>query len=90
MHLVNSRPQTWWNSAVDTFGTDPYIYRSVGSFIWLQFFFLAFGGIFIFLDMTLSPHSLRKYKSQPRTNEPLDRAKFSYVRIISNWSLIEQ
>jgi sterol desaturase/sphingolipid hydroxylase (fatty acid hydroxylase superfamily) len=37
----------------------------------------VFGAIFISFDLTLSPECLRKYKSQPKTNEPLDMRKFT-------------
>lgn len=33
-----------------------------------------FGGIFLLMDLTLSPRLLRKYKVQPHTNEPVDKA----------------
>lgn len=33
----------------------------------------AFGGVFTFMDLFLSPKALRKYKVQPQTNEPVDK-----------------
>jgi sterol desaturase/sphingolipid hydroxylase (fatty acid hydroxylase superfamily) len=42
---------------------------------------MALGGLFAFLDLTLTPKQLRKYKTQPGTNEPMDKSK--WIRMIS-------
>jgi methylsterol monooxygenase len=37
------------------------------------------GGIYIIMDLTLKPNSLRKYKVQPGKNEPVERIKLYKV-----------
>jgi len=69
--------QAGWNAyVVDVIGTDPFILRSVFTYIWTTVAFFGFGSIFLIMDFTLSPTALRKYKTQVGANEPMDRAKF--------------
>lgn len=42
------------------------------------------GGLFIYMDFTLKPQILRKYKVQVGTNEPLDWPTFKNVRILKS------
>lgn len=46
---------------------------------------VALGGFFSFLDFTLKPESVRKYKVQVNENEPLDVKKFLKVNISFKW-----
>lgn len=46
-------------------------------------FYWLIGGLYLTMDMTLSPTALRKYKVQPQTNEPVDKdALIDAVKVI--------
>ncbi len=70
-------PQALWDHVLDRYGDDPYTYRVWGTYVYTNILYFAFGSIFVFFDLTLSPRVLRKYKSQAHANEPMDMAKFS-------------
>jgi hypothetical protein len=67
-----------WNGVVDTAGTDPLTYHCF-SYMYTQVVFFVVGAIFLYFDLTLSPKSLRKYKSQHKAKEPMDMAKFKVL-----------
>lgn len=43
------------------------------------FIVIFISALYLFMDTTLKPESLRKYKVQLHTNEPVDRRKFAKV-----------
>lgn len=51
----------------------------VATFIYSTLLYWGVGAIYIFLDVTLKPESLRKYKVQPGKNEPVDQQKLLNV-----------
>jgi hypothetical protein len=65
-----------WDQVVATYGHDTFAYRFLGTYISMSVLYFGYGAFFVLLDLTLSPRAMRKYKSQPKTNEPLDMAKF--------------
>lgn len=48
---------------------------SIVTITWYWFF----GGFYVFLDVTNQPAFLRKYKTQPGTNEPVDKKRLFQV-----------
>ena len=45
-----------WNAyVVDVIGTDPFILRSVLTYIWTTVATFGFGSLFLIMDFTLSP-----------------------------------
>ena len=45
-----------WNAyVVDVIGTDPFLLRSVFTYLWTTVAFFGFGSIFLIMDFTLSP-----------------------------------
>jgi sterol desaturase/sphingolipid hydroxylase (fatty acid hydroxylase superfamily) len=73
--------QDTWNRVVDTLGTDPFVYHFIGTAFNGNVLFFVLGALFISFDLSLSPKNLRKYKSQPKANEPMDMGKF---RVLMN------
>ncbi len=71
--------QAAWDEVVTTFGTDTITYRFGINWGLLIFIYYGLGSIFAFFDLTLSPQALRKYKSQLKANEPMDRKKFWHM-----------
>lgn len=51
----------------------------IGSLIYSTLVYWGVGGLYTILDLTLKPEVLRKYKVQPKTNEPVDKAKLTKV-----------
>jgi hypothetical protein len=50
-----------------------------GSTLLIMITYWTVGGIYIIMDLTLKPNSLRKYKVQPGKNEPVERIKLYKV-----------
>ena len=72
-----------WNKVIDVIGDDHFNVYVVGTIIFSVSVYWMFGGIFTFMDLTLSPRLLRKYKVQPHTNEPVDRkVLFDAIKVI--------
>lgn len=63
-----------WNAVIDITGEDQFGIYIVWTTIFSFGVYWIFGGIFTVMDLTLSPQALRKYKVQPHTNDPLDKA----------------
>jgi fatty acid hydroxylase domain-containing protein 2 len=57
---------------MDIIGEDRFNVYVVHTTIFSFAVYWIFGGIFTYMDLTLSPQALRKYKVQPQTHEPLD------------------
>jgi methylsterol monooxygenase len=63
-----------WNRIIDVIGEDRFNVYVVHTTLFSSAVYWIAGGVFVFMDMTLSPKFLRKYKVQPNTNEPVDKA----------------
>lgn len=73
---LNGTANFWsrsWNIVVDITGENRFNVYVVATTMFSFFVYWFVGGIFTLMDMTLSPKSLRKYKVQPGTNEPVNR-----------------
>ncbi|XP_063706615.1 fatty acid hydroxylase domain-containing protein 2-like [Culicoides brevitarsis] len=73
--------QSQWELLLDKIGDDSHFLWIFGvntiSIAW----YWIFGSFYIFLDVTNQPAFLRKYKTQPGTNEPVDRKRlFAVIR----------
>ncbi|XP_058444490.1 fatty acid hydroxylase domain-containing protein 2-like [Malaya genurostris] len=66
--------QDKWNRLLDTIGDDPEFLYVWALTIWVNGFFWVFGGLFVLMDVFNRPRWLRKYKTQPGKNEPLEWA----------------
>lgn len=72
-----------WNKIVDWIGEDHFNIYVVHTTIFSFCVYWIFGGLFTLMDLTLSPRALRKYKTQPHANEPLDKnVLISAVKVI--------
>jgi len=68
--------QDIWNGILDRYGTNPYIYRVLCTWIFSTSLYFILGSFYAILDFTLSPQALRKYKTQLGANEPIDWVKY--------------
>ena len=68
--------QDIWNGILDRYGTNPYLYRVLCTWIFSTSLYFILGSFYAILDFTLSPQALRKYKTQLGANEPIDWVKY--------------
>lgn len=61
-------------------GDDPFMFWVFGTNIFTMLVYWMFGGFYTFMDLTNCPAFLRKYKIQPGTNEPVERARLLKVK----------
>lgn len=71
--------QYYWDHVLVLTGKDPVMLWIVGTNIYSFALYWIFGGFYTFLDMTGMPKFLRKYKTQPGMNEPLEYKNLSKV-----------
>lgn len=72
-----------WNRVIDLTGENPFVVYVIGTTVWSMGFYWFIGGLYLLMDLTLSPQALRKYKVQPETNEPVDKAAlFDAIKVI--------
>lgn len=62
-----------WNGIMDVIGEGRFNVYVIWTTLFSFAVYWIFGGIFTFMDLTLSPKALRKYKVQPHTNAPVDK-----------------
>lgn len=68
-----------WNKIIDAVGDNEHnFYVFVLPLLTYSCYWII-GGIFTFMDVTNKPQFLRKFKVQPKTNEPVDRKKLVKV-----------
>lgn len=73
----------FWNCVIDVIGDDHFNVYVTGTIAFSLAVYWVFGGLFIFMDLTLSPRLLRKYKVQPHTNEPVEKkVLFNAIKVI--------
>ncbi|XP_026468974.1 fatty acid hydroxylase domain-containing protein 2 isoform X2 [Ctenocephalides felis] len=71
--------QSRWERVLDVAGDDPFYFWVVYSTALTIVVYWSVGSIYTFLDVTNKPASLRKYKIQPGTNEPVDMKRLMKV-----------
>jgi len=72
-----------WNRVIDVIGDDHFNVYVVGTLTFTFSVYWVFGGLYTLMDLTLSPRLLRKYKVQPHTNEPVDKAMlYDAIKVI--------
>ncbi|XP_013101107.2 fatty acid hydroxylase domain-containing protein 2 [Stomoxys calcitrans] len=78
--------QAQWDKFIDITGDDPFMFWVFGTNIFTMLVYWLVGGIYTFMDITNCPAFLRKYKIQPGTNEPVERAKLLKVisKVVTN------
>ncbi|XP_055611249.1 fatty acid hydroxylase domain-containing protein 2-like [Uranotaenia lowii] len=79
--------QDCWIALLDVIGDDPEFLYVWALPLWTNAFYWMFGSLFLIVDLTGKPSFLRKYKTQPGKNEPLDKAEM--VRVFL-WILFNQ
>lgn len=71
--------QSSWDNLLDLTSDDPrFLWIWGTSFVTIAWYWL-FGGFYVFMDVTNKPAFLRKYKTQPGTNEPVDKKRLFQV-----------
>lgn len=60
-------------------GEDEFFLTVFVSTFYITMVYWTIAGIYLFMDLTLKPAFLRKYKVQPNMNSPLDKAKLFQV-----------
>lgn len=65
--------QNLWDKLLDRIGEDPAILYVFGTYILTNLVYWTVGSMYTYLDLT---YSVREYKVQPGTNEPIDMNKF--------------
>ncbi|CAO1413341.1 unnamed protein product, partial [Diamesa tonsa] len=76
--LITGTEEFWnnlWQSIVDKYGDDEFNFVVYVTSGYLLSFYWLFGGLFVLMDIFNKPQSLRKYKTQPNKNEPVDIMK---------------
>ncbi|XP_058984358.1 fatty acid hydroxylase domain-containing protein 2 [Musca domestica] len=78
--------QAQWDKFIDVTGDDPFMFWVFGTNIFTMLVYWMFGGFYTFMDLTNCPAFLRKYKIQPGTNEPVERARLLKVisKVVTN------
>ncbi|XP_055586313.1 fatty acid hydroxylase domain-containing protein 2-like isoform X2 [Uranotaenia lowii] len=71
--------QDRWNALLDVIGDDPEFLYVWALPTWVHSFYWVVGSLFVIMDLTGRPHFIRKYKTQPGTNEPLQRGHLAKV-----------
>lgn len=67
--------QHQWDKILSTFGDDPFTLMVYGTTIVSYVIYWLVGLIYTVMDVTGRPATLRRYKIQPGTNEPVDIGK---------------
>lgn len=81
------RLQSKWDTILSLTGTDPFMLWVVWTTIYSVSLYWLGGAIYTYLDLTGKPKFLRKYKTQPGANEPLD---YNNARKVIQQVLINQ
>lgn len=71
--------QSQWDKVIDKLGDDPAFLWIIGSNMLTNAVYWLAGGVYTLLDITNRPSYLRRYKIQPGTNEPVDKARLLQV-----------
>ncbi|XP_054288455.1 fatty acid hydroxylase domain-containing protein 2-like isoform X2 [Macrosteles quadrilineatus] len=71
--------QAGWDQILDTVGENPVTFWVYGSLIWTLSVYWTLGAIYTVLDVVNKPAALRRYKTQPGTNEPVETKKLIKV-----------
>ena len=69
--------QDIWDDILARYGTNPYLYRVLATYIFSTLLYFVYGSFYAIMDVTLSPQMLRKYKTQLGANEPIDWVKYN-------------
>lgn len=64
-------------------GEDSFTLWVIGSTVFTFLVYWFFGSLYILMDLTNKPTILRRYKTQPGTNEPVDKKKLAKVKQIT-------
>lgn len=82
--------QGLWDYFLDIFGEDQFKLWIGGTSFILIVWYWFIGGLYTALDVTLKPETLRKYKIQPGTNEPVDntRLKKAIIQVLLNQTVV--
>uniref|UniRef100_A0A182JD37 Uncharacterized protein n=1 Tax=Anopheles atroparvus TaxID=41427 RepID=A0A182JD37_ANOAO len=64
--------QRQWNTLLDIIGDDPDMLYVWYLMLYSYGLFWIVGGLFVLMDLTQRPKCMRKYKTQPGANEPLE------------------
>ncbi|KAF4523704.1 hypothetical protein B566_EDAN011568 [Ephemera danica] len=67
--------ETQWFRLVDNYGQDEFMFWVFGTPLYTMGVFWSVGLIYLAMDLTGRPKSIRKYKIQRGANEPLDPSK---------------
>lgn len=62
-----------WNQIIDLTGENPFNVYVTGTTIFTFLVYWIYGGLFVLMDLTLKPKTLRRFKVQTHTNEPVDK-----------------
>ena len=89
--------ETQWGKIVDVFRTYgdeenlEYNLMVYGTSILGPLVYWSFGLLYTFLDVTVKPESLRRYKIQPGTNEPVSKKRLMQViaQVFINQSVVQ-
>lgn len=57
-------------------GEEEFTFKVIITSIYVNLLYFGIGGLYVFMDITNWPKFMRKYKTQPEANEPLDLKKF--------------
>uniref|UniRef100_A0A336MLZ0 CSON001210 protein n=1 Tax=Culicoides sonorensis TaxID=179676 RepID=A0A336MLZ0_CULSO len=71
--------QAKWDSLLDVLGDDPFMLWVVYTQVFSIGLYWIVGSVYLFMDVTNKPKFLRKYKTQPGKNEPLEWKKLVLV-----------
>ncbi|XP_035780822.1 uncharacterized protein LOC118460539 [Anopheles albimanus] len=78
-NLTRGLVEHYWNALLDVIGDDPDVLYVWYLTIYAYGLFWIVGGLFVLMDLTNRPRFMRKYKTQPGTNEPLEWNHFTHL-----------
>ncbi|KAK6617319.1 hypothetical protein RUM44_005650 [Polyplax serrata] len=77
--ITGEKRQSLWNWFLDNVTQDQFTIWVSGTLLILILQYWIIGALYSWMDLTLKPRALRKYKIQPATNEPLEKKKLIQV-----------
>ncbi|KAG4068221.1 hypothetical protein HA402_008862 [Bradysia odoriphaga] len=89
IELITNTENFWtnsWNRFIDYAEDDPFFCYVWATTVYTMGLYWTLGSIFIIMDVTGKPEFVRKYKTQPEANVPLDKWKFftATLRVLFN------
>ncbi|XP_005184217.2 fatty acid hydroxylase domain-containing protein 2-like [Musca domestica] len=89
-HYVGYVLEKKWNNVIDIIGDDPQIVWVFGTTAIFMLVYWLNASWYTFMDVTLKPKSVRKYKIQPQKNEPVETKRLieGILNVLMNQTVV--